>query len=118
MVKAGKKTFERDGRTLHGMGFMVSIRQGDVVETEFQTMAGALHEWYVAQGDGCGELTIGFIGNPQQLQSLLSLLTSLIKDERPLRPLFKQLGVVDVTLITPDGKSRNDMKLRITPQQK
>jgi hypothetical protein len=118
MVKPGKKTFEKDGRTLHGMGFMVSIRQGDVLENEFQTTVNALYEWHAAQGDACGELVIGFIGNEQQPQQLLNSLMSLVKQEKPLRPLFKQLGVIDVSLVTPHGKSRKDLKLRITPQQK
>ena len=55
MVKAGRKTIQKDGRELQGVGFTVSIRPGDSVETQFGLMVDTLYQWYKKYGDACEE---------------------------------------------------------------
>src|SRR4029078_1857818 len=101
MVKAGPKQFVRDGRTMHGMGFMVSIRAGDVVETEFGLFVDTLYKWHAKYGEAWGEMTVGFVGTPDHLESLMAYFMSLIQQEEQLRPLFIQLGQIEASFITP-----------------
>jgi hypothetical protein len=46
MVKAGRKTIQKDGRELQGVGVTVSIRPGDNVESQFELMVDTLYQWY------------------------------------------------------------------------
>jgi hypothetical protein len=113
MVKAGAKQFVRDGRTFHGIGFMVSIRPGDNVETEFGTMVDTIYKWYEQNGEACGELTIGFVADPADQESLMAYLMSLIQQEVQLRPLFVQLGQIEASFISRDGKEKKDYKFKM-----
>src|SRR6185369_12134690 len=113
MVKAGTKQFVRDGRTLQGIGFMVSIRPGDNVETEFGTMVDTIYQWHTQHGEACGEMTIGFVADPEHQESLMAYLMSLIQQEEPLRPLFAQLGQIEASFITRDGKEKKDYKFKM-----
>lgn len=114
MVKAGTKKFVRDGRTLQGIGFMVSIRPGDVVETEFGTMVDTIYKWHAQHGEACGEMTVGFVTEPQNEEALMTYMMSLLQQEEPLRPLFVQLGTVNVTFISRDGKDQKEFKFEVS----
>lgn len=100
---------------MHGMGFMVSIRPGDVVETEFQLFVETLYKWHAQHGQNCGEMTVGFIATPDKLENLLTYFMSLIQQEEGLRPLFVQLGQIEAAFITPDGKAQKELKFKIDP---
>ncbi len=113
MVKAGTKQFVRDNRTLHGIAFMVSIRPGDNVETEFGLMVDTLYKWHAQFGESCGELTVGFVADAEHHEGLMTHFLSLVQQEEPLRPLFLQLGRVDVSFITRDGKQKKDYTFEI-----
>lgn len=114
MVKAGTKQFVRDGHTLHGIGFMVSIRPGDVVETEFGLMVDTIYKWYAQHGVACGEITIGFVTGPEHEESLMTHMMSLIQQEEALHPLFLQLGRIDVTFVSRDGKDQKEFKFEVS----
>ena len=113
MVKAGTKQFMRDGHTMQGIGFMVSIRPGDNVETEFGTMVDTIYQWHAQHGEACGEMTIGFVADPEHQENLMAYLMSLIQQEEPLRPLFAQLGQIEASFITRDGKDKKDYKFKM-----
>ena len=49
------------------------------------------------------ELSVSFIGTPQNHEAFMACLLSLIRQEEPLRPLFVRLGQMDVTWF-PRGK--------------
>lgn len=85
---------------------MVSIRPGDIVETEFGTMVDAIYHWYAEHGAACGEVVIAFVADPPEKESLVAYFLSLIENEDPLRPLFIQLGQIEVYFISRDGQKR------------
>ena len=113
MVKAGSKQFIRDGRALQGIGFVVSIRPGDNVETEFGLMVEILYQWHAKHGAACGEMVVNFVAAPEQQESLMAYLMTLIQKEEPLRPLFIQLGQVEAAFIAPDGKDKKEYKFKM-----
>ncbi|MGB8367803.1 MAG: hypothetical protein ACLPYZ_03715 [Limisphaerales bacterium] len=96
MVKAGRKTIQKAGRELQGVGFTVSNRPGDNVESQFGLMVDTLYRWYKKYGDACEEFTVGFVGSPEDHEALMAGLLSLIQPEEPLRPLFVRPGQVGV----------------------
>ncbi|WP_160164617.1 hypothetical protein [Pedosphaera parvula] len=93
---------------------MVSIRPGDNVETEFGLMVDTIYKWYSQHTEMCGEITIGFVTGPEHEESLMTYVMSLIQQEEPLRPLFLQLGRVDVTFISRDGKDQKEFKFEVS----
>jgi hypothetical protein len=103
MVKAGRKTIQKDGRELQGVGFTVAVRPGDSVENQFGLMVDTLYQWYGKYGDACGEFTVGFVGSPDEHEALMKSLLMLIQQEEPLRPLFTRLGQVGVAFVSRDG---------------
>src|SRR5436189_6243158 len=108
MVQAGSKQFARDGRALQGIGFMVSIRPGDDVETEFGTMVNTIHQWYAEHRAACGEIMIGFVANAEDQERLMAHLMALLQHEEQLRPLFVQLGQIEASFVSRDGKEKKD----------
>jgi hypothetical protein len=70
MVKAGRKTIQKDGCELQGVGFTVSIRPGDNVESQFGLMVDTLYQWYKKYGDACEEFTVGFVGSTEDHEAL------------------------------------------------
>jgi hypothetical protein len=113
MVKAGRKTIQKDGRELQGVGFTVSIRPGDSVETQFGLMVDTLYQWYRKYGDACEEFTVGFVGSPEEHEALMTCLLALIQQEEPLRPLFARLGQVAVAFVSRDGTVMKKSNLKI-----
>jgi hypothetical protein len=113
MVKAGQKRIQKDGRELQGIGFMVAIRPGDSVETEFALMVDTLYKWYEKFGEACEEFTVGFVGLPEHHEACMTYLLSLIQQEEPLHPMFARLGQVSATFVSRDGKVLKETKLKI-----
>src|ERR1039458_2156248 len=113
MVKAGRKTIQKDGRELQGVGLTVSIRPGDSVETQFGLMVGTLYQWYKKYGDACEQFTVGFVGSPEEHEALMTRLLELVQQEEPLRPLFVRLGQVEVAFISRDGIVVKESNLKI-----
>jgi len=113
MVKAGRKTIQKDGRELQGVGFTVSIRPGDSVETQFGLMVDTLYQWYKKYGDACEEFSVGFVGSPEDHEALMTCLRALIQQEEPLRPLFVRLGQVAVAFVSRDGTVMKESSLKI-----
>jgi hypothetical protein len=113
MVKAGRKTIQKDGRELQGVGFTVSIRPGDSVETQFGLMVDTLYQWYKKYGDACEEFSVGFVGSPEDHEALMTCLLALIQQEEPLRPLFARLGQVAVAFVSRDGTVMKESSLKI-----
>ncbi len=113
MIKVGTKRIHRDGRELESMAFVISVRPGEDLEAEFGRVVEALYEWHKEQGERCAALTVGFEASEQDQEKLMAYLVSLIQQERPLRPLFAQLGQVMVGLVSPDGKHIKEMPVKI-----
>ncbi len=113
MVKAGRKTIQKDGRELQGVGLTVSIRPGDTVETQFGLMVDTLYQWYKKYGDACEEFSVGFVGSPEEQEALMNSLLTLIQQEEPLRPLFARLGSVAVAFVARDGTVVKESNLKI-----
>jgi hypothetical protein len=113
MVKAGRKTIQKDGRELQGVGLTVSIRPGDSVETQFGLMVDTLYQWYKKYGDACEEFSVGFVGSPEEHEALMTCLLALIQQEEPLRPLFVRLGQVAVAFVSRDGTVMKESNLKI-----
>jgi hypothetical protein len=113
MVKAGRKTIQKDGRELQGVGLTVSIRPGDSVETQFGLMVDTLYQWYKKYGNACEEFSVGFVGSPEEHEALMNCLLTLIQQEEPLRPLFARLGQVAIAFISKDGIVVKESNLKI-----
>ena len=113
MVKTVRKTIQKDGRELQLVAFVVSIKPGDNVESQFGLMVDILYQWYKKYGDACGEFTIRFSGSKEHHDSLMAYLPSFIRQEEPLRPLFAQLGQVNVIYVSPNGIVMQETKLVI-----
>jgi len=113
MVKADRKTIQKDGRELQGVGFTVAVRPGDSVENQFGLMVDTLYQWYGKYGDTLGEFTVGFVGSPEEHEALMNSLLALIQQEEPLRPLFARLGQVAVAFISRDGMVVKESNLAI-----
>ena len=113
MVKAGRKTIQKDGRELQGVGFTVSIRPGDSVETQFGLMVDTLYQWYKKYDDACEAFTVGFVGSPEDHEAPMACLLSLIQQEEPLRPLFVRLGQVAVAFVSRDGTVMKESNFKI-----
>ena len=113
MVKAGRKTIQKDGRELQGVGLTVSVRPGGGVETQFGLLADTLYQWYKKYGNACEEFTVDFVGSPEEHEALMTCLLSLIQQEEPLRPLFVRLGQVEVAFVSRDGTVMKESNLKI-----
>ena len=113
MVKTERKTIQKDGRELQLVVFLVSIQPGDNVESQFGLMVDTLYRWYKKYGDACREFTIRFFGSNENHEALMTYLPSLIQQEEPLRPLFAQLGQVNVIFVSPNGIVMKESKLMI-----
>jgi|GEM_PF-886057 hypothetical protein len=113
MVKAGRKTIQKDGRELQGVGFTVSIRPGDNVESQFGLMVDTPYQWYKKYGDTCEEFPVGFVGSPEDHEALMACLLLLIQPEEPLRPLFVRPGQVAVAFVSRDGTVMKESNLKI-----
>jgi hypothetical protein len=113
MVKAGRKTIQKDGRELQGVGLTVSIRPGDSVETQFGLMVDTLYQWYKKYGDACEQFNVGFVGSAEEHEALMKCLLALVEQEEPLRPLFVRLGQVEVAFISRDGIVLKESNLKI-----
>jgi hypothetical protein len=114
MVKTERKTIQKDGRELQLVVFLVSIQPGDNVESQFGLMVDTLYRWYKKYGDACREFTIRFFGSNENHEALMTYLPSLIQQEEPLRPLFAQLGQVNVIFVSPNGIVMKESKLIIS----
>jgi len=114
MVKTERKTIQKDGRDLQLVAFVVSIQPGDNVESQFGLMVDTLYQWYKKYGDACREFTIRFFGSKEHHEALMTFLPSLIQQEEPLRPLFAQLGQVNVIFVSPNGIVMKESKLIIS----
>ena len=113
MVKTERKTIQKDGRELQLVAFLVSIQPGDNVESQFGLMVDTLYQWYKKYGDACREFTVRFFGSNENHEALMTYLPLLIQQEEPLRPLFAQLGQVNVFFISPNGIVMKESKLMI-----
>jgi hypothetical protein len=113
MVKAGRKTIQKDGRELQAVGLTVSVRPGDSVETQFGLMVDTLYQWYKKYGNDCEEFSVGFVGSPAEHEAMMNCLVALIQQEEPLRPLFARLGQVAVAFVAPDGTVLKESNLKI-----
>ena len=113
MVKTVRKTLQKDGRELQIVVFLVSIQPGDNVESQCGLMVDLLYQWYEKYRDACREFTIRFFGSKEHHEALMTFLPSLIQQEEPLRPLFAQLGVVNVIFVSPNGIVMKESKLEI-----
>ena len=113
MVKTERKTIQKDGRDLQLVAFVVSIQPGDNVESQFGLMVDTLYQWYKKYGDACREFTIRFFGSEKNHEALMTYLPSLIQQEEPLRPLFAQLGQLNVIYVSPNGIVMKESKLVI-----
>ena len=113
MVKSGRKTIQKDGRELQGVGLTVSVRPGDSVETQFGLMVDTLYQWYKKYGDACEEFSVGFVGSPEEHEALMKCLLALVEQEEPLRPLFVRLGQVEIAFISRDGIVVKESNLKI-----
>jgi hypothetical protein len=113
MVKAVRKTIQKDGRELQLVVFLVSIQPGDNVESQLGLMVDTLYQWYRKYGDACREFTVRFFGSEENHEALMTYLPSLIQQEEPLRPLFAQLGQVNVIFVSPNGIVMKESKLII-----
>ena len=113
MVKTVRKTIQKDGRDLQLVAFVVSIQPGDNVESQFGLMVDTLYQWYKKYGDACREFTVRFFGSEENHEALMTYLPSLIQQEEPLRPLFAQLGQVNVIFVSPNGIVMKESKLII-----
>ena len=113
MVKAGQKTIQKDGRELQGVDFTVAVRPDDTVESQFGLMVDMLYQWYAKFGNACGGFAVSFVGTPQNHEAFMTCLITLIRQEEPLRPLFAQLGQMDVSFVSPEGKVLKESALKI-----
>ena len=113
MVKAVRKTIQKDGRELQLVSFLVSIQPGDNVESQFGLMVDTLYQWYKKYGKACREFTVRFFGSNENHEALMTYLVSLIQQEEPLRPLFAQLGQVNVIYVSSNGIVMKESKLMI-----
>ena len=113
MVKTERKKMQKDGRDLQLVTILVSIQPGDNVESQFGLMVDTLYQWYKKYGDACREFTVRFFGSNQNHEALMTYLVSLIQQEEPLRPLFAQLGQVNVIYVSPNGIIMKESKLLI-----
>jgi hypothetical protein len=113
MVKTKRKVIQKDGRDLQLVSFVVSIQPGDDVESQLGLMVDTLYQWYKKYGDACREFTIRFSGSNENHEALMTYLPSLIQQEEPLRPLFAQLGQVNVIFVSPNGIVMKESKLVI-----
>ena len=113
MVKAGRRTIQKNGRELQGVGLTVSVRPGDTVETQFGLMVDTLYQWYKKYGDACEEFSVGFVGSPVEHEAMMNCLVMLIQQEEPLRPLFARLGQVTVAFVAHDGTVLKESNLKI-----
>jgi hypothetical protein len=113
MVKTERKTIQKDGRELQLVAVLVSIQPGDNVESQFGLMVDTLYQWYKKYGDACREFTVRFFGSEENHEALKVYLLSLIQQEEPLRPLFAQLGQVNVIFVSPNGIVMKESKLEI-----
>jgi hypothetical protein len=113
MVKTERKAIQKDGRDLQLVSFVVSIQPGDDVESQLGLMVDTLYQWYKKYGDACREFTIRFFGSNENHEALMTYLPLLIQQEEPLRPLFAQLGQVNVIFVSPNGIVMKESKLVI-----
>ena len=113
MVKTVRKAIQKDGRDLQLVSFVVSIQPGDNVESQLGLMVDTLYQWYKKYGDACREFTVRFFGSNENHEALMTYLVSLIQQEEPLRPLFDQLGQVNVIYVSPNGIIMKESKLMI-----
>ena len=113
MVKTERKAIQKDGRELQLVSFVVSIQPGDNVESQLGLMVDTLYQWYKKYGDACREFTVRFFGSNENHEALMTYLPLLIQQEEPLRPLFAQLGQVNVFFISPNGIVMKESKLMI-----
>lgn len=113
MVKFGQRTIEQDGRELQGVDFTVAVRPGDTVETQFGLLVDLLYQWHGKFKNACKELSVSFIGTPQNHEAFMACLLAFVQQEEPLRPLFVQLGELDVTFVSPEGKIMKESTLKI-----
>jgi len=113
MVKAGQRTIQKDGRDLQGMDFTVAVRPDDTVENQFGLMVDMLYQWFGKSGAACGEFTVRFVGTPQNHEAFMACLVTLVKQEEPLRPLFAQLGQIEIAFVSPEGKVLRESALKI-----
>jgi hypothetical protein len=113
MVKTERKTIQKDGRELQLVAILLSIQPGDNVESQFGLMVDTLYQWYKKHGNACREFTIRFSGSTENHEALMTYLLSIIQQEEPLRPLFAQLGQVNVIFVSPNGIVMKESKLMI-----
>jgi len=113
MVKAERKNLQKDGRDLQLVTILVSIHPGDNVESQFGLMVDTLYQWYKKYGEACREFTVRFSGSKEHHEALMAYLPTLIQQEEPLRPLFAQLGQVNVFFVSPNGIVMQESKLVI-----
>ena len=111
MVKAVRKKIQKDGRELQLVAILVSIQPGDNVESQLGLIVDTLYQWYKKYGDACREFTVRFFGSEENHEALKAYLLSLIQHEAPLRPLFAQLGQVNVFFVSPNGIVMKESKL-------
>ena len=107
------KKIQKDGRDLQLVTILVSIQPGDNVESQFGLMVDTLYQWYKKYGEACREFTVRFFGSNENHEALMACLLSLIQQEEPLRPLFAQLGQVNVIHVSPNGIVMKESKLLI-----
>ena len=114
MVKTVRKSMQRNGRELQLVTFLVSIQAADNIESQLGLMVDILYQWYKKYRDACGEFTIRFSGPKENHEALMNYLPGLIQQEEALRPLFAQLGQVNVIYVSPNGIVMKESKLLIS----
>jgi len=108
---------QEDGRELQAIDFVVSANPGEDVQAQFDLMVDLIYQWHDQFGTACKELTVGFIGSPKIHEALMERLLLFVRQEEPLRPLFDQLGRVDVALISPEGKVLKESAMKFDQGQ-
>lgn len=113
MVKAAQRTIQKDGRDLQETEFTVAVRPDDTVEAQFGLMVDMLYQWHARFGPACGRFGVRFVGTTENHEAFMKCLLTLIQQEDPLRPLFVQLGQVNVAFVSPEGDVLKESELKI-----
>jgi hypothetical protein len=104
MVKITEGSVARD-KALHGLAVLVSLLDGETVESDFYTIKDALVAWQQTHGNFASSVLIEYRTSDSSRQEIEAYWLAKFQSDHLIRKLFATVDEVVLCLMTHDGRN-------------
>ena len=104
-------------KALYGLAISVALREGETLQSEFYQIKDALLNWQRSRGAACGALNMEYQVAESSRQQVEDFWAAKLESDHLLRSVFANLGEVELSLSTPDGRNTKNIGFEFRREQ-